>query len=195
MRRIIVSEFISVDGVIEDPGGSEGFERGGWAFQFDRGAEGDRFKFQETMDAEAMLLGRVTYEGFAAAWPERTDDAGFADKMNSMPKFVVSNSLESADWQNSTIVSGDIVEELRALKQGEGGDLLVAGSGTLARTLIDQGMVDELRLMIFPVVLGAGKRLFADTPAAAPLEVVDSRTAGETQILVLRPKAAETQAA
>jgi dihydrofolate reductase len=195
MRRIIVSEFISVDGVIEDPGGSEGFERGGWAFQFDRGAEGDRFKFEETMDAEAMLLGRVTYEGFAAAWPERTDDAGFADKMNSMPKFVVSNSLESADWENSTIVSGDIVDELRALKQGEGGDLLVAGSGMLARTLIDHGLVDELRLMIFPVVLGAGKRLFADTPAAAPLEVVDSRTAGETQILVLRPKPAETQAA
>jgi dihydrofolate reductase len=195
MRKIIVSEFMSVDGVIEDPGGSEGFERGGWAFQFDRGAEGDRFKFEETMNAGAMLLGRVTYEGFAAAWPGRTDDAGFADRMNSMPKYVVSNSLETADWENSTIVSGDVVEELRRLKQGEGGDLLVAGSATLVRTLIDNGLVDEYRLMIFPVVLGAGKRMFADTPAPAALEVVDSRTAGEVQILVLRPKPAETEAA
>ena len=109
MRRIVVSEFMSVDGVMEDPGGAEGFDRGGWAFQFDRGSEGDKFKLDEVMDAEAMLLGRVTYEGFAAAWPERTDDAGFADKMNSMQKFVVSNTLQSADWNNSTIVSGDVI--------------------------------------------------------------------------------------
>jgi dihydrofolate reductase len=185
MRKIIVSEFMSVDGVIEDPGGSEGFERGGWAFQFDRGAEGDRFKFEETMNAGAMLLGRVTYEGFAAAWPGRTDDAGFADRMNSMPKYVVSNSLETADWENSTIVSGDVVEELRRLKQGEGGDLLVAGSATLVRTLIDNGLVDEYRLMIFPVVLGAGRRLFGETSDKSDWRLTEARPVGPDGVVVL----------
>jgi dihydrofolate reductase len=195
MGRIIVSEFVSLDGVMEDPGGSEGFERGGWAFEFDRGAEGDKFKMDELMEADAMLLGRVTYEGFAAAWPGRSDDAGFADKMNSMKKYVVSNTLESADWENSTVISGDAVDEIRRLKQSEAGDMLVAGSATLVHALVDEGLVDEYRLMVFPVVLGAGKRMFAETPAAAPLEVVDSRTAGETQLLVLRPKDAETESA
>jgi len=194
MRRIVVSEFMSVDGVMEDPGGAEGFERGGWAFQFDRGAEGDKFKLDEVMGSDAMLLGRVTYEGFAAAWPERTDEAGFADKMNSMQKFVVSNTLQSADWNNSTIVSGDVVDEIRKLKQSEGGDLLVAGSARLVHTLIENDLVDEYRLMIFPVVLGAGKRMWADTPAAAALEVADSRKAGEVLIVVLHPKQAEAAA-
>ena len=146
------------------------------------------------MDADAMLLGRVTYEGFAAAWPERSDDAGFADKMNSMQKFVVSNTLQSADWNNSTIVSGDVVAGIRELKQGEGGDLLVAGSARLVHALIENDLVDEYRLMIFPVVLGAGKRMWADTPAAAALEVVDSRKAGEVLIVVLHPKQAEAAA-
>ena len=194
MGRIVVSEFVSLDGVMEDPGGSEGTPSGGWAFKFERGADGDAYKLEELRDAEAMLLGRVTYEGFAAAWPERTDDAGFADKMNSMQKFVVSNTLQSADWNNSTIVSGDVVDEIRKLKQSEGGDLLVAGSARLVHTLIENDLVDEYRLMIFPVVLGAGKRMWADTPAAAALEVVDSRKAGEVQIMVLHPKQAEAAA-
>jgi len=178
MRRIVVSEFMSVDGVMEDPGGAEGFERGGWAFQFDRGAEGDKFKLDEVMGSDAMLLGRVTYEGFAAAWPERTDEAGFADKMNSMQKFVVSNTLQSADWNNSTIVSGDVVDEIRKLKQSEGGDLLVAGSARLVHTLIENDLVDEYRLMIFPVVLGAGKRLFGETSDRKPTRLVAARTVG-----------------
>jgi dihydrofolate reductase len=190
MRRIVVSEFVSLDGVMQDPGGSEGFERGGWAFQFDRGSEGDKFKMDELMDSDAMLLGRVTYEGFAAAWPGRTDEAGFADKMNSMKKYVVSNTLQNPEWTNSEVISGDVVGELRGLRESDGGDLLVAGSARLVHALIENSLVDEYRLMVFPVVLGAGKRLFPDTPAAAPLEVVDSRRAGEVQLLVLRPKAA-----
>ena len=188
MGRIVVSEFVSLDGVMQDPGGSEGFERGGWAFQFDRGSEGDRFKMDELMDSEAMLLGRVTYEGFAAAWPGRTDEAGFADKMNSMKKYVVSNTLRDPEWNNSEVISGDVVGELRRLRESDGGDLLVAGSARLVHALIENGLVDEYRLMVFPVLLGAGKRLFPDTPAAAPLEVVESRQAGEVQLLVLHPK-------
>ena len=194
MRKLIVSEFVTLDGVMDDPGGAEGFDRGGWAFKFERGPEGDRFKLDEVMEADAMLLGRVTFQGFAEAWPSRTDEAGFADKMNSMQKFVVSNTLQSADWNNSTIVSGDVVDEIRKLKQSEGGDLLVAGSARLVHTLIENDLVDEYRLMIFPVVLGAGKRMWADTPAAAALEVVDSRKAGEVQIMVLHPKQAEAAA-
>ena len=179
MRRIVVSEFMSVDGVMEDPGGAEGFERGGWAFQFDRGAEGDKFKLDEVMGSDAMLLGRVTYEGFAAAWPERTDEAGFADKMNSMQKFVVSNTLQSADWNNSTIVSGDVVDEIRKLKQSEGGDLLVAGSARLVHTLMEHDLVDEVRLTVYPVVLGDGERLFVQTSDMRPMRLTGMRTLGE----------------
>ena len=194
MGKIIVTEFISLDGVIDSPGGEYGYKHSGWSFEVDRGDAGNQFKVDETMASEALLLGRVTYEGFAAAWPERTDDAGFADKMNSMQKFVVSNTLQSADWNNSTIVSGDVVAGIRELKQGEGGDLLVAGSARLVHTLIENDLVDEYRLMIFPVVLGAGKRMWADTPTAAALEVVDSRKAAEVLIVVLHPKHAEAVA-
>src|SRR3954453_17035066 len=138
MGKVVVSQFITLDGVAEDPGGAEDFDRGGWAFEFSRGDEGDKFKLDEVMAADALLLGRVTYEGFAAAWPGRTDDMGFADKMNSMPKYVVSESLESADWNNSHIVRGDVAAEIAKLKEGDGGDILVAGSRTLARFLIAQ---------------------------------------------------------
>src|SRR5690348_4274107 len=123
MRRLVVSEFVTLDGVVEDPGGAEAFDLGGWAFQFDRGPEGDKFKLDEVADAGAMLLGRTTYEGFAEGWPSRTDDAGFADKMNGMAKYVVSTTLKSADWNNSTIIDGDVAAEVRRLKEGEGGDL------------------------------------------------------------------------
>ena len=186
MRRVIVSEFVTLDGVMEDPGGVEGFERGGWAFRYERGAEGDKFKLDEVMDADAMLLGRVTYQGFAEAWPDRTDEAGFADKMNSMPKYVVSNSLESADWNNSTVIRGDVAAEIAALKQGPGGDLLVAGSGTLVDTLRRHDLVDEYRLMVFPVVLGTGKRLFADGDMNS-LRLVETQPTGEVVILRLEP--------
>jgi dihydrofolate reductase len=186
MSRIVVSQFVSVDGVVEDPGGSEGWDRGGWAFQFERGPEGDKFKLDEVMDADALLLGRVTYEGFAEAWPSREGE--FADKFNDMPKYVVSTTLEDPEWNNSTVIKGDIAEEVAKLKDQPGGDILVNGSVQLIQTLTEHGLVDEYRLMVFPLVLGAGKRLFTETSKAIPLKLVDSKPAGETQILVYQPK-------
>jgi dihydrofolate reductase len=160
MGRIVVSEFVTLDGVMEDPGGAEGFEHGGWAFKFERGDEGDKFKLDEVMEADAMLLGRVTYEGFAAAWPERTDEAGFADKMNGMRKYVVSSTLGEATWNNSVVLGGDLADEVAKLKAEHEGDILVAGSGRLVDGLTERHLVDEYRLMVFPIVLGSGKRLF-----------------------------------
>ena len=172
MRRIVVTEFISLDGVIEDPGGAEGFRHGGWSFKFND-PDGMKYKLDETMDHEAMLLGRVTYEGFAQAWPGRTDDVGFADKMNSMPKYVVSKTLTQADWNNSTILSGELAQEVSALKEQDGGDILVAGSASLVRGLTDLGLVDEYRLMTFPIALGEGKKLFDGISDAVTLNLVD----------------------
>jgi dihydrofolate reductase len=183
--KLVVSEFVTLDGVMEDPGGGEPFDRGGWAFQFERGAEGDKFKLDETMGAEALLLGRVTYEGFAAAWPSRTDEVGFADKMNTMPKYVVSSTLESPEWNNSTVVKGDVAAEIAKLKEESDGPILVAGSRTLVQSLFDNGLVDELRLMVFPVVLGAGKKLFEDEGASTRLKLTESRPVGEDGVLVL----------
>lgn len=186
MGRIVVTEFISLDGVIEDPGGAEGFEHGGWTFAIGRGPEGDRFKLQELEDAEAQLLGRVTYEGFAAAWPSMDDEAGFAEKMNSMPKYVFSSTLESAEWNNTTILSGDFAEEIGRLRREVEGSILVAGSATLVRGLIEHDLLDELRLMVFPVILGAGKRLFGASGKKS-LELAESKTVGAgVQILVYR---------
>jgi dihydrofolate reductase len=172
MRRIVVTEFISLDGVVEDPGGAEGFRHGGWSFKFND-PDGMKYKLDETMDHEAMLLGRVTYEGFAKAWPDQTDDVGFADKMNAMPKYVVSKTLTEADWNNSTILSGDLAQEVTALKEQDGGDILVAGSVSLVRGLTDLGLVDEYRLMTFPIALGEGKRLFEGINDAVTLSLVD----------------------
>ena len=183
MRRIVVTEFISLDGVVEDPGGAEGFRHGGWSFKFND-PDGMKYKLDETMDHEAMLLGRVTYEGFAQAWPGRTDDVGFAEKMNSMPKYVVSQTLTQADWNNSTILSGDLAEEVTTLKEQDGGDILVAGSVSLVRGLTDLGLVDEFRLMMFPVALGEGKRLFEGISDAATLNLVDVKPL-ETGTLIL----------
>ena len=188
MSRIVVSEFVTLDGVMEDPGGAEPFERGGWAFQFDRGAEADQFKLDELVNASALLLGRKTYEGFAAAWPERTDDAGFADKMNSMPKYVVSSTLRDPTWSNTTVLSGDVSGSLAKLKEDVDGDILVAGSRRLVGTLVANDLVDEYRLMVFPVVLGAGEKLFPDTGGASALTVVESRRAGEVLLLTLHRK-------
>jgi len=189
MGRIVVSEFVSLDGVMEDPGGSEGTPAGGWAFRFERGADGGAYKLEELRDAEAMLLGRVTYEGFAAAWPSITDEQGFAEKMNGMPKYVVSATLERADWQNSTILPGDPVAEATALRGRLAGNILVAGSTSLVHTLHDAGLVDEYRLMIYPTVLGSGKRLFRDGAGAAGYEAVEVRPAGAVALMTLRPLA------
>ncbi len=191
MRKLVVSEFVTLDGVMEDPGGAEGFDRGGWAFQFERGPEGDKFKLDETLEADALLLGRRTYEGFAEAWPSRSDEVGFADKMNSMPKFVVSTTLKEAEWNNSTVISGDVAEEISKLKQQPGGDILVAGSGELVHTLLEHRLVDELRLMVFPVVLGSGKRLFRDGAAPTALKLVETKPVGSVVILTLRPPPGE----
>jgi dihydrofolate reductase len=186
MSRVVVSEFVSLDGVMEDPGGAEGFEHGGWTFQFDRGPEGDKFKLDELLAADALLLGRVTYQGFAKAWPSITDEAGFADKMNSLHKYVVSTTLTDAEatWNNTTVVGGDVAAEIARLKAQPGGDLLVAGSRQLAQSLLERGLVDELRLMVFPIVLGSGKRLFQDVSAVTSLALADARTAGSGIVLL-----------
>jgi dihydrofolate reductase len=185
MGKIVVSEFVTLDGVMEDPGGAEGFDRGGWAFRFERGAEGDKFKLDEVMGSEALLLGRVTYEGFAAAWPSRTGD--FADKFNTMAKYVVSSTLEDPSWNNTTAIRGDVAGEIAKLRQQEGGDILVNGSAQLVQTLLEHDLVDEVRLMVFPVVLGSGKRLFADGLPQKPLQLVETRQTGEVAIVILRP--------
>jgi dihydrofolate reductase len=178
MGKIVATEFISLDGVVEDPGGAEDFAHGGWTFEIDRGEEGDKFKLGELEEAEAQLLGRVTYEGFAAAWPSMEDDQGFAEKMNSMPKYVYSTTLGSADWQNSTILSGDFATDIAKVKDEVDGVILVAGSATLVKGLIAADLLDELRLMVFPVVLGGGKRIFDDDGRKMPLTLGDARTVG-----------------
>jgi dihydrofolate reductase len=185
MGRIVVTEFVSMDGVMEDPGGSESFEHGGWTFEIERGEEGDRFKLEETMEADALLLGRVTYEGFAEAWPSRSGE--FADKFNEMPKYVVSTTLDEADWNNSTVLEGDVAEAVSKLKGEQDGEIIVAGSAQLTQTLLEHDLVDELRLMVFPVVLGKGKRLFGETSDKKRLQLADSKVVGDgVAILVYR---------
>ncbi|TMF35548.1 MAG: dihydrofolate reductase [Chloroflexi bacterium] len=186
MQRLVVSEFISVDGVMEDPGGSEKWERGGWVDQFDRGDEGDKFKLDEVMAAGALLLGRKTYQGFAEAWPSRTDETGFADKMNSMPKYVVSNTLQNPGWNNTRVIGGDFLAKVSELKEQGDGELLVAGSCQLVHALVENNLVDELRLMVFPVVLGMGLRLFSDSPHSWPFRLLESRAVGPEGVLVVR---------
>ena len=177
MGRIVVTEFVSLDGVMEDPGGSENFEHGGWSFRFSRGEEGDKFKLDETMASDALLLGRVTYEGFAEAWPSREGE--FADKFNSMPKYVVSSTLTDPGWSNSTVISGDLTEEVEKLKSEHEGDIVVHGSATLVQGLLERDLVDELRLMVFPVVLGSGKTVFGESKEMKPLRLVDSKVVGD----------------
>lgn len=186
MGSLVVSEFITVDGVMEDPGGSEGSVQGGWAFRFSRGPEGDRFKLEELMSADALLLGRKTYEAFAAAWPQRQDEEGFAARMNTIPKYVVSNTLKNPSWNNTTVVGGDVVGTIGKLREGMSGDLLVNGSCDLVHTLIENRLVDEMRLMVFPIVLGSGRRLFSDSPHAWPFRLIDSRSVGADGVLIVR---------
>ena len=184
MRKVFVTEFLTIDGVMEDPGGAEDFEHGGWSFK-SFSPEIGKYKLDETMASDALLLGRKTYEGFAAAWPGRTDETGFADKMNRMRKYVVSNSLKNPEWDNTTVISGDVVGEVSKLKQQRGGDVLVNGSCELVRALIENDLVDELRLMVFPIVLGMGKRLFGDSPHAWSFRLMDSRPVGGEGVLVV----------
>jgi dihydrofolate reductase len=186
MGRIVVTEFISLDGVIEDPGGAEDYKYGGWSFEIERGDEGDQFKLDEALNADALLLGRRTYEGFADAWPSR--DGEFADKFNSMPKYVVSSTLKDPEWTNSTVLNGTLTEEVSKLRDEHDGDIVVHGSAQLVQALVEQGLVDELRLMVFPVVLGAGKRLFGETSDKRRLRLADSKIVGDgVAILTYEP--------
>jgi dihydrofolate reductase len=180
MGKIVVTEFISLDGVIEDPGGSEDFEHGGWTFEIDRGTEGDKFKLDEVFEAEAQLFGRTTYEGFAAAWPEREGDpvvGEFAKQINTMPKYVYSKTLQDPSWQSTTVLSGEFAADMGRVKDEVDGVILVAGSATLAQGLLENELIDELRLMVFPVVLGSGKRLFAAS-GKVPLQLAEAKTVG-----------------
>jgi dihydrofolate reductase len=190
--RIVVTEFVSLDGVMEDPGGAENFKHGGWSFEISRGDEGDKFKLDEAFSSEALLLGRVTYEGFAAAWPSREGE--FADKFNSMPKYVVSSTLDEPEWNNSTVLKGDVAEEVGKLRQEQDGDIVVHGSARLVQTLIEHDLVDEIRLMVFPVLLGSGKRLFGETSDKKPLRLVDSKVVGDgVAILTYEPAGEEAK--
>jgi dihydrofolate reductase len=186
MGKLVVTEFISLDGVIEAPGGGPGFEHAGWSFKFNRGEEGDKFKYDELMASDAQLLGRVTYEGFAAAWPTMGAHQ-FAAKMNSMPKYVVSTTLSDSDagWTNSTVIRGDVAAQVSALKAQFAGDVVVAGSAQLVRTLAQHDLVDEYRLMLFPVVLGSGKRLFGDGTPFTRLRLVDTVPVGPDGVIVM----------
>ena len=189
MSRIVVSQFVTLDGVFEDPGGSEGMDRGGWALRYERGEEGDRFKLDEVMAADGLLLGRVTYAGFAAAWPSREGE--FADKFNTMPKYVVSTTLSDPEWNNTRVVTLDELPELE-------GELLVNGSGQLVHALLERGLVDELRLMVFATVLGNGRRLFGETGSELPFRLVKSTSVGGDGVMILvyrpaTPKAPEAQ--
>ncbi|HWB57124.1 MAG TPA: dihydrofolate reductase family protein [Gaiellaceae bacterium] len=188
MGRIVVTEFVSLDGVMEDPGGSEDFEHGGWSFEFSRGEEGDRFKLDETMGSEALLLGRVTYEGFAAAWPSREGE--FADRFNTMPKYVVSSTLGEPEWANTTVLTGDVAEAVAKLRQEQEGDIVVHGSAMLAQALLENDLVDELRLMVYPVVLGSGKRLFGES-GMKRLQLADSKSVGDGVMILVYGPAAE----
>jgi dihydrofolate reductase len=186
MGKLIVTEFITLDGVIEAPGGGDAFEHGGWAFKFRRGDDGDKFKIDELTAADAQLLGRVTYQGFAAAWPSMTTDP-FGEKMNAMPKYVVSSTLSPKDatWNNSTVISTDVAGQVARLKAQVAGDIIVAGSARLVRSLAEHQLVDEYRLMVFPIVLGSGKRLFGDGTTQTLLRLVDAKPVGPDGVVIL----------
>jgi len=179
MGKIVISENVTLDGVIQDPTGEEGFRHGGWFTQIgdkDREAWAE-VGFDEALGAEALLLGRRSYEFLAARWPSRS--GGWADRLNSLPKYVVSSTLVDPAWNNSTVLKGDVVTEVSKLRQELEGEIVVAASGRLVRTLMEHDLVDELRLMVYPVVLGAGERLFGPTSDRKPMRLVDTRTVGD----------------
>ena len=186
MGNVVVTEFVSADGVFEDPGGSEDFEHSGWSFKFNRGEDGEKFKLDETMATDALLLGRVTYEGFADAWPGR--DGEFADKFNGMPKYVVSSTLRDPEWNNSTVIGTDLKAEVPKLKDQHDGDIVVHGSGQVVQGLLNDELVDEVRLMVFPVVLGKGKRPF-DGAKMTGMKLRESRTVGDGVVILVYERA------
>jgi len=188
MGKVVVSEFISLDGVIEDPGGAEGTEFGGWTFRFPA-EDGQKFKFEELVASDVLLLGRLTYEEFAAAWPAMEETTGeFGVMMNNMPKVVVSTTLTEPAWRNTTVVSEDIAGAVAKLKEQYDGDVLVGGSAILIDELRDLDLIDEYRLMLHPVVLGQGKKLFKDGTAPTDLVLVESRAVGpDVLLLTYRP--------
>jgi dihydrofolate reductase len=177
MGKLVVTEFITLDGVIEEPA---------WSFEFNRGEEGDRFKGDELRSADAQLLGRVTYQGFAQAWPSMAED-WFGEKMNAMPKYVVSTSLtdDEADWTNSTVIRDNVVDQILRVKEQVAGDILVAGSAQLVQTLAEHDLVEEYRLMVFPIVLGTGKRLFSEGIPRTVLRLIESTPVGPDGVIIL----------
>lgn len=189
MGNIIVSEFMSLDGVVQAPGDpdedqSGGFEHGGWIFQFDSRPEDDEFKLNEVLESDALLLGRKTYEIFAPYWPNVDSDDPMVAKLNSMPKYVASRSLKDVEWNNSTLIEGNVPDEISALKREVPGDILVYGSTQLVHTLMEHDLVDEYRLMTFPIVLGSGKRLFGETSDTTTLQLVDTKTVGSGIVIL-----------
>jgi dihydrofolate reductase len=186
MGKIVMSDNVSLDGVIQDPAGDEGFTRGGWVGRIAALPEVAKVALDEALSTEALLLGRRSYEWFAARWPSRSGE--LADRLNSLPKYVISSTLEEPDWNNTTVLKGDVVNEVSKLKQELNGEINVAASFQLARTLIEHDLVDELRLKIFPVVLGAGERLFGQLRDKRTLRLTDSRTVGDgVAILTYEP--------
>ena len=185
MGKLIVTEFISLDGIIEDPGGAEGYAHGGWSFR-SPAPDSETFKWDELQAADVQLMGRVTYDGFAAAWPSMEEVTGdFGKKMNNMPKVVVSTTLTDPAWKNTTVIAGNVAEEVARLKEQYAGDVLVPASATLVETLREHDLVDEYRLMVHPVVLGSGKRLFKEGAGGTELELVESRTMGPSVLLLI----------
>jgi dihydrofolate reductase len=184
MGAIVVTEFLSLDGVMEapGPGPDETFKYAGWTFEIPSGDESERFKLDETLASDALLLGRVTYEGFAQVWP--SIEGEFGEKMNALPKYVVSSTLEKAEWNNTTVLKGEIVEEVTKVREQHQGDIVVHGSAQLVQSLIEHDLVDELRLMVFPIVLGSGKHLFGETSDKKMLRLADSKVAGEGVLIL-----------
>jgi dihydrofolate reductase len=186
MGKIVVTEFMSLDGVMQAPGG-EDFKYKGWTFEFDRGEDGDKFKLDETMEADALLLGRRTYESFAGAWPNREGD--FADKFNEMPKYLVSSTITEPDWNNTTRLEGDVVEAVRKVRDEVDGVIQVPGSRTLVQDLMENDLVDQVNLMIFPVVLGTGFRVFGEYSDRTALRLVESKTVGDGIVVLIYERA------
>lgn len=182
MGRIVVTEFVSLDGVMEDPGGAEGFKHGGWAFLFNRGDDSEKFKLEETLQSDALLLGRRTYEEFAKAWPTREGE--FADKFNAMPKYVYSSTLTDPQWTHTTQIDGDLRDIVEKLRREHERDVVVHGSARLAQALLEDDLIDELRLMVFPIVLGGGKRLFGETSDKRTLRLVHSQAVGDGIVIL-----------
>jgi dihydrofolate reductase len=188
--RIVVTEFVSLDGVMEAPGGEPDFKYPGWTFEYDRGEDGNQFKLDETRQSDGLLLGRRTYESFAGAWPGRAGNE-FADKFNAMPKFVVSSTLKDPEWNNTTVLgSGDATAEVRKLKASFEGELQVPGSHRLVQELIAADLVDQVNLMVFPVILGTGKKAFEESPERRNLRLKESKVVGEGIAVLIYERAA-----